>query len=83
MQNKINQGKEKIFHNQKYGILLQFHTHPIRITLTVASLVRIIFFGVNATIVDYKLKAIIHETAIAALVVRCVTINQFLLRQRD
>lgn len=52
------------------------------VTLPVVPCVRVIFIGVNAAILDYKLKCVVHQASIATLVVACITVDQLLLRER-
>ena len=74
-------------HNTLSGNLKNFHssrkfgegTNPVRITGCISRPVRVIFFAINATIVDDEFKSIVHETSIASLVVWLITIHQLLL----
>lgn len=46
----------------------------------IAGPVRVIGVGVDAAVVDDELEGIVHESAVATLVVGIVTLHEFLLR---
>ena len=45
--------------------------------------VLVVLLGINTTILLDVLKGKVHETAMAAMVLGCVTIHKLLLAQRD
>jgi hypothetical protein len=57
--------------------------YPVDITPSVRALVRVILLGVDSAIVDDELKCIVHQTSIAPLIVRSVTVDKLLFRQGD
>ena len=52
--------------------------YPIWITHAINSLVGVIFFGINTTILNNKIKGIVHETSIASQVICLIAIHQLL-----
>ncbi len=60
----------------------QLFSHLSHITAAIKTCVWIIFICINTTIFDDELEGIVHESTIASLVVRMVTVHQLLLRER-
>lgn len=58
-------------------------TNSVWVASAIDGLIRVVFFSIYASVVDDELERIVHETTIAALVVRPVTIDELLLGQRD
>jgi hypothetical protein len=54
----------------------------VGITTVIVTLVRVVLFGINAAIFNDEVECVVHETAIATLVVFQIAVNQLLLRQR-
>lgn len=49
------------------------------VTAAIKTLVRIVILGVNASVFKNEIEGVVHKTAVAALVVFQVAVNQLLL----
>ena len=58
-------------------------SYPALVTPTVSTLVWVVRFGIDTSVLDDELKSVIHKTTIASLVLLCIAVYKLLLREGD
>jgi hypothetical protein len=58
-------------------------SYPALVTPTVGALVWVVRFGIDTSVLDDELKSVNNKTTIATLVLLCIAVYEFLLREGD